>query len=164
MTTGVLTKTRATRFVFEHVTLKNFQITGINRDIFGSSGTPLGKGRPLRELLFDSIGEGVDDPVQPRLATIYSSSMAPWRPMGGGQRTHSLPALVIRPLTTNTFRDEAPFLLLLETPPTFGRSLLLRYGLAIPPFQGGESVIIRLSLGKSYWLTSCKWSNGLIPH
>ena len=32
-------------------------------------------------------------------------------------------ALVIWPSTTHSFRNEAPFLLLLETPPTFGRSL-----------------------------------------
>ena len=32
-------------------------------------------------------------------------------------------ALVIWPLTTHLFRDGAPFLLLVETPPTFGRSL-----------------------------------------
>ena len=43
----------------------------------------------------------------------------------GGEvgRTHSLRALVIWPLTTHSFRDGAPFLLLTETPPTFGRSL-----------------------------------------
>ena len=32
-------------------------------------------------------------------------------------------ALVILPLTTHPFRDGAPFLLLIETPTTFGRSL-----------------------------------------
>ena len=42
---------------------------------------------------------------------------------GGGGRTHLLLALVILPLTTHLFRAGAPFLLLLETPPTFGRSL-----------------------------------------
>ena len=31
--------------------------------------------------------------------------------------------LVIGQLTTHLFRDGAPFLLLIETPPTFGRSL-----------------------------------------
>ena len=40
---------------------------------------------------------------------------------GGG--TLSLLALVIVPLTTHPFRDGAPFLLLVETPPTYGRSL-----------------------------------------
>ena len=34
-------------------------------------------------------------------------------------------ALVISPLTTHPFQDGAPFLLLTETPPTFGRSLCL---------------------------------------
>ena len=42
---------------------------------------------------------------------------------GGGGRTHSLLALVIRPSTTHPFLDGAPFLLLVETFPTFGRSL-----------------------------------------
>ena len=32
-------------------------------------------------------------------------------------------ALVVWPLTTHLFRDGAPFLLLVETPPTFGRSV-----------------------------------------
>ena len=42
---------------------------------------------------------------------------------GGGQgHTHLLVDLVTRPLTTHPFRDGAPFLLLIETPPTFGRS------------------------------------------
>ena len=41
-------------------------------------------------------------------------------------RTPLLLALVIRPLPTHPFRDGAPlFLLLIETPPTFGRSLRL---------------------------------------
>ena len=39
-----------------------------------------------------------------------------------GRRTHSLLALLIRPLITHPFRDGAPFLLLIETPPTFGSS------------------------------------------
>ena len=41
--------------------------------------------------------------------------------MGG--RTHLLLALVIGPLITHLFRDGAPFLLLIETPLTFGHSL-----------------------------------------
>ena len=41
----------------------------------------------------------------------------------GGGGTHLLLALAIWPLTTHPFRDGAPFLLLIETPPTFGRSL-----------------------------------------
>ena len=40
---------------------------------------------------------------------------------GGG--THLLLALVIGPLTTRPFRDGARILLLIETPPPFGRSL-----------------------------------------
>ena len=40
----------------------------------------------------------------------------------GGGRTHLLLALVIRPLTTHPFRDGEPFLLLIETPPTFESS------------------------------------------
>ena len=42
---------------------------------------------------------------------------------GAGGVLVLLLALTIWPLTTNPFRDEAPYLLLLETPPTFGRSL-----------------------------------------
>ena len=42
---------------------------------------------------------------------------------GEGGGTHVLLALVICPLTMHPFRDEAPFLLLIETPPTFGLSL-----------------------------------------
>ena len=42
---------------------------------------------------------------------------------GGGGRTHLLLALFVWSLTTHLLRDGAPFLLLLETPPTFGRSL-----------------------------------------
>ena len=41
--------------------------------------------------------------------------------LGGG--AHLLLALVIRLLTTNPVRDRAPFLFLIETPPTFGCSL-----------------------------------------
>ena len=41
---------------------------------------------------------------------------------GGRGVLISLLALVIWPLTTHLFRDEAPFLLLIETPPTIGRS------------------------------------------
>ena len=41
---------------------------------------------------------------------------------GGG--THLLLALVISSLTTHPFRDGAPFLLLVQTRTTFGRSLL----------------------------------------
>ena len=43
--------------------------------------------------------------------------------VGGGGRTHLLLALIIGPLTTHPFRDGAPFLLLLKTLPTFGRSV-----------------------------------------
>ena len=43
----------------------------------------------------------------------------------GGGRTHLLLALVIGPLTTHPLRDGAPPLLLIETPPTLGRSLRL---------------------------------------
>ena len=43
-----------------------------------------------------------------------------WGGLGG---TRSLPAFVIWPLITHPFRDGAPFPLLIETPPTFGRSL-----------------------------------------
>ena len=39
-----------------------------------------------------------------------------------GRGTHVLLALVIVPLTMHPFRDGAPFLLLIETLPTFGRS------------------------------------------
>ena len=40
---------------------------------------------------------------------------------GGGEgRTRLLLDLVLSPLTTHPFRDGAPFLLLTETPPTFG--------------------------------------------
>ena len=42
---------------------------------------------------------------------------------GGGGRTHSLLALVVWPLTTRPLRDGASFLLIIETPPTFRRSL-----------------------------------------
>ena len=42
---------------------------------------------------------------------------------GEASRTHLLLVFVIRPFTTHPFRDGAPFLLLVETPPTFGRSL-----------------------------------------
>ena len=42
---------------------------------------------------------------------------------GGGGLLICCLALVIRPLTTHPFRDGAPFLLLIETPPTLGRSL-----------------------------------------
>ena len=38
---------------------------------------------------------------------------------------HLLLALVIIPLTTHPFRDRAPFILLIETPSTFGRLLRL---------------------------------------
>ena len=38
-------------------------------------------------------------------------------------RTDLLLALVIRQLTTHPFGDGSPFLLLIETPPTFGRPL-----------------------------------------
>ena len=42
---------------------------------------------------------------------------------GRGGRTHLLLAVVvIEPLTTHPFRDGAPFLLLIETPPTLGLS------------------------------------------
>ena len=41
----------------------------------------------------------------------------------GERGTHLLLALVISPLTTHPFRDGAPFLLLVETPPTFRRSV-----------------------------------------
>ena len=41
----------------------------------------------------------------------------------GRGRTHVLLALVIWPLTTHPFREGVPFLLLIETRPTFGRSL-----------------------------------------
>ena len=40
-----------------------------------------------------------------------------------GGCTHLLLALVIWPLTTHPFRGRAPFSLLIETPPAFGRSL-----------------------------------------
>ena len=50
---------------------------------------------------------------------------------GGGGGTHLLLALVIRPLTTHPFRDGAPFLLLIGTPPTFGRSLRFFYTLHV---------------------------------
>ena len=40
-----------------------------------------------------------------------------------GERIHLFLAFVIWPLTTQTFRDGAPFLLLVETPPTVGLSL-----------------------------------------
>ena len=43
---------------------------------------------------------------------------APW-----GGRSYLLLALVCSPLTTHPFRDGAPFLLRIETPPTFARSL-----------------------------------------
>ena len=33
---------------------------------------------------------------------------------------------------------------------------------AIPPFQGGR--VLYGLVWVSYWLTFCKWSNGLIPH
>ena len=46
---------------------------------------------------------------------------------GEGRRTRLLLALVIWPFTTHSFRDGAPFLLLLETPPTVGRSLRCFY-------------------------------------
>ena len=55
-----------------------------------------------------------------------SATLRP-RPCGAGQSccfgrrgggTHSLLAIVIWPLTMHLFRDEAPFLLLIETPPT----------------------------------------------
>ena len=45
----------------------------------------------------------------------------------GAGRTHLLLTLIIWPLTTHPVRDEAPFLLLIETPPTFGR--LLRWSI-----------------------------------
>ena len=45
------------------------------------------------------------------------------RQEGGGERTHLLLALVIWPLTMYPFRHGAPFLLLTEKLPTFGRSL-----------------------------------------
>lgn len=41
---------------------------------------------------------------------------------GGNRRTYSLLASIVPPLTTHSPRDEAPFLLPMETPPTFGRS------------------------------------------
>ena len=40
----------------------------------------------------------------------------------GSGGTHLLLVIVICPLTTQPFRDGAPFLLLIETPPTFGCS------------------------------------------
>ena len=63
--------------------------------------------------------------------------------MGGGG-IHLMLALVIRPLTTHPSRDGAPFLLLIETPPTFGRSIRLfhivhKIGLLILE-GGGERV------------------------
>ena len=45
------------------------------------------------------------------------------RVRGVARRSRLLPALVIWPLTAHLFRDGASFLLLIETPPTFGRSL-----------------------------------------
>ena len=45
------------------------------------------------------------------------------RDMGGRGGTHLLLDSVVWPLTTHPFRDGAPFLLLIETPPTFRRSL-----------------------------------------
>ena len=54
---------------------------------------------------------------QPRPTTIYVYFR------GGGGGTHLLVALVFWPLITHPFRHTAPFLLLIETPPTFGRSL-----------------------------------------
>ena len=41
----------------------------------------------------------------------------------GGGCPHLWLASIIRPLTTHPFRDGAPFLILIETPPAFGRSL-----------------------------------------
>ena len=60
-------------------------------------------------LFFSSVFGGVASP--PR---------GEGRGMEGRGRTHLLLALVIWPLTTHPFRDGAPFLLLRETPPTFG--------------------------------------------
>ena len=45
------------------------------------------------------------------------------RVRGVARRSRLLPALVIWPLTAHLFRDGASFLLLIETPPTFGCSL-----------------------------------------
>ena len=42
--------------------------------------------------------------------------------VGGGRFSCCLPSSFDRSLTTHPFRDGAPFLLLIETPPTFGRS------------------------------------------
>ena len=43
----------------------------------------------------------------------------------GGEFTLLLSSLVIRPLITHPLQDGATFLLLVDTPPTFGRSLRL---------------------------------------
>ena len=78
-----------------------------------------------------------------------------WYIRGGGGGAHLLLALqVIWALTTHLLRDGAPFPLLLETPPTVGRSLwfifrtpplkhkvTLRYLLPVPHFEPSTYVL-----------------------
>ena len=67
--------------------------------------------------------------TRPAPAQDHSVLISPWVLMGcplgrwGGGRTHLLLTLVISPRTTHPHQDGAPFLLLTEIPPTFGRSL-----------------------------------------
>ena len=56
-------------------------------------------------------------------ATTVDNTTSDGRRGVAGEHTHLLLALAICPLTTHPFRDGTPLLLLIETPPTFGRSL-----------------------------------------
>ena len=74
----------------------------------------------------------------------------------GGEvgRTHSLRALVIWPLTTHSFRDGAPFLLLTETPPKiFGRSLRFFHKLCTNGLQGGRGGKGIIKVKQTLWLS-----------
>ena len=77
-------------------------------------------------------------------------------PGGGRGGTHLLLlALVISPSTTHPFRDGAPFLLLIETPPTFGRSLRFFHRLHTTLLRGGGGLQPLDHRGDRYGLYYC---------
>ena len=87
---------------------------------------------------------------------------------GGGEGgTHLLLALFVTPFTTHPFRDRAPFLLLLETPPTYGgrRVLIIMHVCTVKTIDARILRIPRRSTSsfhrRAFWggvLYSLPWS------